>query len=46
MDVLVQDGGGELEEGERNLSRLCERGGGAESKDVILDFEREIGKGK
>ena len=46
VDVLVQDGGGELEEGEGDWSRLCERGGSAKSKDVMFDFEGDVRQGR
>ena len=45
MDVLVEERGGKLEEGEGESGGLCERRLIAESEDVCFDFDGEGGKG-
>jgi len=45
MDVSVEKRGRELEEGEGDSGGVCERRRIAEAKDVVLDFEGEVGKG-
>jgi len=44
-DVLVEDWGGDFEEGEGDEGGREEGGRIAESEDVSIDFEREVGKG-